>query len=429
MDPERPSSEPPDDPASLQDTEIVGSDLPTHHLTAIEIVWRNPWVRVVTFVLLVVFVVLALWRLRSGYAFALQVGVIGFVIAYIFNPLVERLGRLRIRRSIAVVLIYILLLLVMVLGSVLLGRVVVELSEFVTYIDDAFQRIGNLAAGVSGWLSGIAERLPAVLRDRFGFETGGEELSLQIQEQITTFLTRAAEGVVVLLQRLVAGGPSLLLTGANRIISTTLLIFLILLSSAYFLYDFPRFVANFRRFVPTRWRPLYHNLNLKADQAVGGYLRGQLLITVLLGLLIWLGLSILDVRLALAISFVAAIFNLIPYLGPIIGVVPAVLLALIDSPWKALGVVVVFIIANQLEANLLSPMILSRSVNLHPVTVLLAIMAGLGLLGFVGALLAVPFVALVKVVLEEFLLTRPAYAEVPEAAEAEAGDGAADART
>jgi predicted PurR-regulated permease PerM len=401
-------------------------DAPSHRVTAVEVVWNNVWVRAISYVVLAVLLIFVLWRLRTGYAFALQVGVIGFVIAYIFNPLVELLGRIRIRRALAVFLVYLLVLLLIVLGSVLLGQVVVELTQFAESIDTAFNTIGGWVQGVSNWLSGLADRLPAVLRDRFGVESGGDELSLQIQEQIADFLTRATTGLIAFLERLVTGGPTLLLTGANRIISTTLQIFLILLASAYFLYDFPRFVENFRRFVPVRWRPLYRNLSGKADQAVGGYLRGQLLITSVLGLLIFLGLTILDVRLALAISFLAAIFNLVPFLGPIIGVIPAVLLALIDSPWKALGVVVVFIIANQLEGNLLSPMILSRSVNLHPVTVLLAIMVGVGLLGFVGALLAVPFVALVKVVLEEFLFTRPAYDVDLKQGD---GDGEADGAT
>lgn len=416
-------SDPPQTLGALQPTPD-GSGRPNHRVTALEVVWRNVWVRAISYVVLAVLLVFVLWRLREGYAFAVQVGVIGFVIAYILNPLVEALGRIRVRRSIAVIVVYLLLLLLIVLGSVLLGRVVVELSQFTAYIDDAFNEISGWVQGLSGWLSGIAERLPAVLRDRFGVENGGDELTLKIQEQIAQFLTRASQGLVALLERLVTGGPNFLLTGANRIISTTLQIFLILLASAYFLYDFPRFVENFRRFMPVRWRPLYRNLSSKADLAVGGYLRGQLLITSVLGLLIFLGLSLLNIRLALAISFLAAIFNLVPYLGPIIGVIPAVLLALIDSPLKALGAIVVFILANQLEGNLLSPMILSRSVNLHPVTVLLAIMMGLGLLGFVGALLAVPFVALTKVLLEEFLLTRPAYSEAlheQEAAESDQG--------
>ena len=380
-----------------------------HQITALEVVWGRVWVRAFTYVTLTVFVVMALWQFRQSYAFALQIGLIGFIIAYILNPLVEALVRLRIRRSLAVVLTYILLLLLFVLGSFLITRVVIETGRFVSLLPMAFDNISAQIGSVSAWFTGLIERLPAFLSDRFGLETSDEQVSEQVQRQLLGILERAAEGINSVLERLITDGPSVLLTGATSIISTTLQGFLIVVTSAYFLYDFPRFTANFRRFIPVRWRPLYGDLAGKVDRAVGGYLRGQLLITTLLGFMIWVGLSLAGVPLALAISFLAAIFNLVPYLGPIIGVMPAVLFGFTVSPFTAVLAILVFIAANQIEGNLLSPLILSRSVRLHPVTVLLAIIAGFGLLGFVGALLAVPVVALVKVLLEEYLLTRPPY--------------------
>ena len=151
----------------------------------------------------------------------------------------------------------------------------------------------------------------------------------------------------------------------------------------------------------------------KADLAVGGYLRGQLLITTLLGIMIWIGLSLIGIPLATAISFLAAVFNLVPYLGPILGVVPAVLLGFTVSPLAAVLAVVVFTLANQVEAHLLSPLILSRNTNLHPITVMLAIMAGVGLMGLLGALIAVPLAAMIKVIMDDYVLTRPAFTGVP----------------
>jgi predicted PurR-regulated permease PerM len=346
--------------------------------------------------------------LRRGYAFALQVAIIGFIIAYILNPLIEALGRLRVNRGLAVVLVYLVLLQLFVLGSVLLGQVVAQLSEFVRRIPRALENVGAAVTGFQAWLAGAAARLPDFLSERFGVEQS-DQLAAQVQQQLTNALSAAVEALANLIEGLVTGGPSLLVTGATSIISTTLQVILILLASAYFLYDFPRFTRNAYRLVPVRWRPLYGDLVRKADGAVGGYMRGQLLITLVLGVLIWVGLSLIGVPLALAISFLAAIFNLVPYLGPIIGVVPAVLLGFTVSPLTAALAVVVFVVANQLEGNVLSPLILSRSTNLHPLTVLLAIMAGIGLLGLVGALLAVPFVALVKILIDDYLLTRPAY--------------------
>ncbi len=382
-------------------------------VTAVEIVWRNPWVRALTYIVLAGFVLFVLFSYGRGAAFALQVAIIGFVVAYILNPIVELLGRVRIGRALAVVIIYILLLLLVVLGSVLVSQVIVQTGEFVRRVPDAIQNdIAPFVERTALWVSSWRDNLPDLLANRLGLDATGDDLGLRIQEQVAAFLERAALGLNTVLRRIVTEGPSVLLTGATSILSTTTQVVLILLTSAYFLYDFPRFTANFRRYVPVRWRPLYSDLIAKADQAVGGYLRGQLLITSILGVFVWIGLKIVGVPLAEAISFLAAIFNLVPYLGPIIGVIPAVILGFTVSPLTALLAVVVFVVANQIEGNILSPFILSKSTNLHPVTVLLAILAGAGLFGLVGALLAVPVVALVKVILEEYLLKRPAYQEM-----------------
>jgi predicted PurR-regulated permease PerM len=396
-------------PSLSQEGEIPISAKPQRQVTAFEIVWRSPWVRAVTFLVLGLLVLWILWSTRQAYAFALQVGLIGFGIAYVLNPLVGAMRRIKIGRPLAVVIIYIGVLALLVFGSVLITQVVTQLSNFVEQIPQAFNNIGTLTSSISAWFTRLIESLPAFLSSRFGVETSSDEFGTQIQTQLTGFLQNGVESISGLLQRLVRDGPSVLLTGVTNVLSTTAQIFLILLTSAYFLYDYPRFTANFKRFVPVRWKPLYEDLTAKADVAVGGYIRGQIVIAFIIGLLIFIGLEIIGVPLALAISFLAAIFNLIPYLGPIIGMIPAVILGFTVSPLTALLAVVVFIVANQIEGNLLGPYILSKSTNLHPVTVLLAILIGAGLFGLLGALLAVPVSALLKVVLEEYLLKRPAY--------------------
>ena len=240
-------------------------------------------------------------------------------------------------------------------------------------------------------------------------ETADEELNNQVRNQLLGILARASEGINTLLEKLVSEGPNVLMAGATNILSTTVQVFLILIVSAYFLYDFPRFALSFNRIIPVHLRPKYVDLTKKADQAVGGYLRGQLLITVLLGFMIWVGLSIAGVPLALAISFLAAIFNLVPYLGPIVGVIPAVLFGFTVSPLTAIIAVLIFFAANQIEGYILAPLILSRSVKLHPLTVLLAILVGIGLLGLLGAILAVPVAAFGKLVVNEYVLSSPLY--------------------
>ncbi len=418
-------------------------DVAMRDVTAFEVVWRSPWVRVITYVTSAFLLLWLLWSLRGGYGFALEVAIIGFVIAYVLNPVVVLLERIRVRRPFGVVLVYIMLLLLLVLGSVLITQVVVETERFVRLIpgavDDIITYIENASQGVYDFI----DNLPGFIADRFEppqnivSEPPAEDNTAPLdiaRETVQNFLAQAATGLNNTLETVVSqsgdylltGGRSLL-SGVTSILSTTFQVFLILLASAYFLYDYPKFVASFKRYVPVRWRPLYNDISAKADRAIGGYLRGQILITTILGVFIWLGLTLVGVPLALAISFIAAVFNLIPYLGPIVGVLPAVLLGFTISPLTALLAVVVFVVANQIEGNILAPFILSKSTDLHPVTVLLAILAGVGLLGLVGALLAVPVVALAKVILEEYLLKRPAYQvtgdEEPSSREGEPGSG------
>lgn len=380
-----------------------------HEPTALELAWANYWVRAVTYVALSLFLAFVLWRFRANYVFALQVGVLGFVLAYILNPLVGLLQRARIGRKFAVVIVYFLVLVLLALGSLLISQVVLEAGKFATLVPDAFENLSRWATSAQAWFAGVMERLPGFLSDRLGVVDPDGNLAEQIQGEVVLFLQQLGRGFADLLERIAAGGPGLLLSGATAVISTTVQIVLIVLAGAYFLYDFPRFTANFARFVPVRYRALTSDLAVKADLAVGGYVRGQLLITLCIGLMIWLGLMIIGVPLATSIAFLAAIFNLVPYLGPIVGALPAIVLGLTVSPLTAVLAIVVFLIANQVEGNLLSPLILARSTNLHPVTVLLAIMIGFGFFGFVGALLAVPTAALGKVVLEEYLLKRPAF--------------------
>jgi predicted PurR-regulated permease PerM len=381
--------------------------------TAFEVVWQNVWVRAAVQLVALIGVGFLLWYFYLTFSFALQTALIGFIVAYVLHPLVSGMRRLRIGRGLATVIVFFFLILLIVFGTVLLTSVIAELGRFVALIPGALDALGPLLTRMSEFVLGWQERLPEFLADRFGAGVDGVNIAQEVETRVLTLFDQAAAGLVNVLQATLEQGPAFLLTGATGVVSTTLQAFLILVASAYFLYDFPRITANFKRYVPVRYRPFYEDLGAKADRAVGGYLRGQLLIALVLGIMIYLGLSLAGVPLALALSFFAALFNLVPYLGPVIGTIPAALLGLTtDTPFTTAALaVLVFVIANQLEGNFLSPFILSKSTNLHPVTVLISITAGLGAFGLVGALFAVPTVALVKVLVEEYVLRRPAYTE------------------
>jgi predicted PurR-regulated permease PerM len=355
---------------------------------------------------------------RSAFTTGMVVGLSGFLIAYILNPLVVlvmrvRFGRVGIARGPAVVIVFLFVLQLLIAGSVLFGQVVNEVARFANLLPAALENLSRTFAELTGWVTGLGEVLPEFLRDRFGIEAEGEAFSERVQEQLASWITAGAQALVSFLERLVSDGPGVLLAGATSIVSGAFQAVLIAISSAYILYDLPRLSANARRFVPVRYRGVYADLMQKADRAVGGFLRGQVLISITIGSMLWIGLSILGLPLATAISVLAGVFNLVPYLGPILATIPAVLLGFTISPLTALLALIIFLVANQLEAHLFGPMILGKSTDLHPVTVLVSILIGVGFLGVLGAFLAVPVVAMAKVVLEEYLLTRPPYREDP----------------
>src|SRR5690606_5674136 len=310
---------------AMRETRVSPDPRPAEEqLPALRWAWRHPWVRAVVYVSLIVLALVVLWRARAGYMFALQVALFGFLLAYILNPLVGLLMRLRLNRGWSVFVTYVLLGGLVTLGSMLVAQVVAEAATFVNLLPDAFESLSRIVGEVQGRVLTWLDRIPFLLSDGLQEVDPNGVLGTEIRDRVITALQQLGSDFAALMESFLSRGPGILYTGATVVISTGLQIVLIVLASVYFLYDYPRFTAQFRRLVPTRYHGIFTEVSEKADTAVGGYLRGQLLITAIVGVTIWIGLTILGVPLATAIAFLAAVFNLVPYLGPVIGAVPAV---------------------------------------------------------------------------------------------------------
>lgn len=150
---------------------------------------------------------------------------------------------------------------------------------------------------------------------------------------------------------------------------------------------------------------------------VSGWILGQLAAMALIFVLTWISLVILDVEFAFTFAVLTGALEIVPFFGPIIAAVPPVLVAFVDSPTKALLVVAVYVVIHQIEAHVVSPMVMARSVRLHPVVVILAVLAMGDLLGLAGIVLAVPTAAVVTVLLDELYVKPLGTAPDPEEAE------------
>lgn len=158
---------------------------------------------------------------------------------------------------------------------------------------------------------------------------------------------------------------------------------------------------SFKTFVAHLFSPEYHDAVLKTldrvNEKLGAWLRGQVVLSLFIGMMSWIALVILGLPFALPLALLAGILEVVPTLGPTLSAIPAVIVAMTISPTMAITVIIIYILIQAIEGHLLVPKVMQHSVGLNPVVVILAIMVGANLMGIAGALLAIPFVSFVIV--------------------------------
>ncbi len=177
----------------------------------------------------------------------------------------------------------------------------------------------------------------------------------------------------------------------------------------YFVVDAPKFKQNFIRLFPSNRRRNVDEALFQVGRALGAYVRGQIILCLAIGFLSFLALTILGIPYAFLLAFIAGLTEFIPLVGPTIGLIPAAIVALIKLGWiKALWVVASYMIIQLLENNFLVPRIMSKEMDIHPVTVMLGMMLGAQLAGIMGMFLALPLVTVVKILFLLFLYDKDA---------------------
>jgi len=157
---------------------------------------------------------------------------------------------------------------------------------------------------------------------------------------------------------------------------------------------------------PLQYQPYLYQLTRRIQDRMGKWLQGQILLSVIIGILTAVGLWILGVKYVLLLALIAAVFEMVPFIGPILSAIPAVLLAFTQSPLKALLVIILYIIVQQLENNIVVPKVMEKSVGLNPIVVIIVMLIGVTVAGFVGLLIAVPVAAIISIIASDFFEKR-----------------------
>ena len=342
-----------------------------------KLLWRNPYIRGPFYLLLIVLIYLFLRETRLIWINVL----LAYTLAYLAHPLVTELEKRGAPRWVGVTLTMMMLIVILLGLLFIAGQVLAELAAFAETIPE-----------VVGYLQGLPSRLsylvPLAFRDEFIASFGDIEQVLQTSVASTITWLELHGGSI--------------LRRAAGLIGSLFQIVIILILTAYFLAKFTPISRSFLDIFPSRHRAMAEELANKADSVVGGYLRAQLLIAIGVGLSLWLGLTLLDVPLAAALGALAALANVVPLLGPIVAGIPALLLALTKGWLVALLVLILLLVINQVDGNIISPIVFARTNKIQPVTVIIAVTVGLTLFGLWGALVAVPVAAFIKLMYYDY---------------------------
>lgn len=318
---------------------------------------------------------------------------IAFTLAYLLNPLVVRLER-RLGRSLAVVVTVFVLTVSGALVVLLLAQVAGGLLELPRTLLFALERLPDwYETGAPLWLREVVDGTVAELGR--ASELPGELPSLDDVSGVLRGSLGALLGSL--------GG----LAGAlfQGVILFTLTVFT--------LAGYPLIARSLLEAFPRRYGPRVRELAAKLDTTAGAYVRAKLVQALIVGLVYWLVLALLGVPRAGALGFLAGLLNPIPYLGPLVTISVVTLSALTVSWQTALTALVLLVILDQLDGNLLGPVLLSEAVKVQPVVVLLSVVAGGTLFGLWGVVLAVPATAFLQVLYRDLYKTSRFYQQLP----------------
>lgn len=315
-------------------------------------------------------VILAVLYLLRG---VLSSFLLAIALVYILNPLVEIVEKRGLGKVRAILLVYVLLFaggfLIIFYGA---PKIVAQLNSLMKDLPVYAQQIQNISENIQERYTKFS--LPLEMKEIMN------DALYKMEQRLLSFVEKAINSIIGLAGYLL-----------NIILAPVL--------AFYLLKDMGKFKNGFSRLLPQAWRMDALELLHEINSVLKNYVQSYLLVAVLVGFLVGIVLWILGVDFAFTLAIFAGLMELVPYFGAIIGAIPAVALAFFTSKWLALKVLIAFFLIQQLESNVISPKLLGDKVGLHPLLVIVFLLAGGELYGLKGMLLAIPIVAVAKIIL------------------------------
>lgn len=326
--------------------------------------------------------------------------IYGCVIAYLLNPIVKRVDRhllpvlvkkmkkeesaRKLCRGIGVFSALLILILLIVMLCNLL-------------IPELYYSIRRMIFTLPGQLNELVDKINEMTT---GTSTTSAFLKTAVKEGTTMLETWLRSELLPKTNELMSN----LTVGVINVISTVFDILIGMIVSIYLLFSKEQFVAQAKKgiyalFEPSRANMILH-FSMKSNEIFGGFIIGKIIDSAIIGILCFIGLSVLNMPYAVLVSVIVGVTNVIPFFGPYIGAIPSTILIILDEPIKGLYFIIFILILQQFDGNILGPKILGNSTGLSAFWVIVAILLGGGLFGFVGMVMGVPTFAVIYYMVE-----------------------------
>ena len=330
-------------------------------------------------------IALLLWILRP--VFAILAAAAG--LAYILDPMVDWLERRHLSRESGI-------------GVLFLGVFAAAVLSVLVVLPLLAQQVETLTASAATFVAHLDDHVEPALH--WLHDTTGKEIPVDLEVLQQQLPSLAAEYWPQLQERVLEAARGLFTQGLG-IVSALVNLLLLPIFLFYLLRDWDRLMGAVDELIPHRYRAQATRVAKEVDQRLSAFVRGQITVAALLGVMYAIGLLIVGIDLAIPVGLISGFLFIIPYLGNALGMLIACFLAVVKFGvgGEIVGVIAVFVVVQVIEGNFLTPRIVGNSVGLHPLVVMIALIVGGSLLGIWGMMLAIPITAVGSVVANEWL--------------------------
>lgn len=301
---------------------------------------------------------------------------IGILIAWLFDPFVRKLQEKKIPRVIGCIISY------LILFGVLFFICYLFIPSLVGQIKDFIKAAPTIFEELTTFVTGLISR----------FDSNNLINIKELKKQITEVISNYGASIVSELPKyLLSVGKSLISFGVNFVLG--------LMIGFYLLFDFDKFNENICEFLPKSWRNDYNELTQRINTSLRSYVQGVLLVMLLVFITQSIGLTLAGMEAPMLFALFCAVTDIIPYFGPYIGAIPAIIVGFTISPITGICVIISIVVVQLLENNFYQPLIMGHTMQLHPVTIMLGLLIFQHFFGILGMVIATPVIACIKVLL------------------------------